>query len=143
MVSCGLSSISQWPLPFNSIILTFVATRFICGPRIAAQAFSPAIDKMAYSTESEPVARSPLPYRARKQSMPIPLAFVPDANKLQHRNEAIRHAPEMLQEESAQERNCALSCNTETEVEDPKCLETNGRPEWTRTIDLFRVKEAL
>jgi hypothetical protein len=25
----------------------------------------------------------------------------------------------------------------------PKVIENNGRPEWTRTIDLFRVKEAL
>ena len=24
-----------------------------------------------------------------------------------------------------------------------KVIETDGRPEWTRTIDLFRVKEAL
>ena len=23
------------------------------------------------------------------------------------------------------------------------CSDKNGRPEWTRTIDLFRVKEAL
>jgi hypothetical protein len=36
MVSWGRSSISQWPLPFNSMPLTFLATRFICGPRIAA-----------------------------------------------------------------------------------------------------------
>ena len=45
MVSWGRSSISQCPLPFNSITLRSVATRFICGPRIAALAFSPAIDK--------------------------------------------------------------------------------------------------
>jgi hypothetical protein len=25
----------------------------------------------------------------------------------------------------------------------PQLIERNGRPEWTRTIDLFRVKEAL
>ena len=45
MVSCGRSSISQCPLPFSSITLTSVATRFICGLRIAALAFSPAIDR--------------------------------------------------------------------------------------------------
>ena len=45
MVSWGRSSMSQCPLSFNSITLTFVATRFICGLRIAALAFSPAIDK--------------------------------------------------------------------------------------------------
>ena len=34
--------------------------------------------------------------------------------------------------------------NSETATEVPaEVLEKNGRPEWTRTIDLFRVKEAL
>ena len=45
MVCLGRSSISQWPVSFSSITVTLVATRFICGPRIAALAFAPAIDK--------------------------------------------------------------------------------------------------
>src|SRR5215475_14304380 len=44
MVSLGRSSISQCPVPLSSITVTLVATRFICGPRIAALALSPAID---------------------------------------------------------------------------------------------------
>lgn len=45
IVSLGCSSMSQCPVPFNSMTLTSVATRFICGLRIAALPFSPAIDK--------------------------------------------------------------------------------------------------
>ena len=31
----------------------------------------------------------------------------------------------------------------EIETVPAELIEKNGRPEWTRTIDLFRVKEAL
>src|SRR6516225_9323831 len=45
MVSSGRSSISQCPVSFRSTWVTEVATSFICGPRIAALAFSPAIER--------------------------------------------------------------------------------------------------
>jgi hypothetical protein len=44
-VSSGRSSISQCPVSFKSTAVTVVATSFICGPRIAALAFSPAMDR--------------------------------------------------------------------------------------------------
>ena len=45
MVSSGRSSISQCPVSFRSTAVTAVATSFICEPRIAALAYSPAMDR--------------------------------------------------------------------------------------------------
>jgi len=42
---------SQCPVSFRSTAVTVVATSFICGARIAALAFSPAIDR---TIQSEP-----------------------------------------------------------------------------------------
>ena len=46
MVSSGRSSMSQCPVSFKSTAVTVAATSFIWGPRIAALAFSPAMDRM-------------------------------------------------------------------------------------------------
>ena len=45
MVALGRSSMSQWLVSFNLISVTALATSFICGPRMAALAFSPAMDR--------------------------------------------------------------------------------------------------
>ena len=44
-VSSGRSSMSQCPVSFKLISVTVVATSFICRPRIAALAFSPAMER--------------------------------------------------------------------------------------------------
>src|SRR5262249_10551417 len=45
IVFSGRSSMSQCPVSFKVISVTAVPTSFICGPRIEALAFSPAMER--------------------------------------------------------------------------------------------------
>jgi len=50
------------------------------------------------------------------------------------------------QKSGSQDRNCDTSYDTRVDIREEQSLEVtenDGRPEWIRTIDLFRVKEAL